>query len=150
MVGDLLVVITACSFAWHILVTDRGVKNHDVGALLVVQLGVCGVFCFVVAFTGGDLQIPRSASVWNALAVTAIVASALGFFVQTYAQRHASPARTALILASEPAFAGLFAYLLADETLSALGWLGAALILGSIVAVEAVPYLRPVRPLPEG
>jgi drug/metabolite transporter (DMT)-like permease len=147
--GDLLVVITACSFAWHILVTDRGVRNHDVGALLVVQLGVCGVFCGVVATAAGDLQIPRSATVWNALVVTAVVASALGFFVQTYAQRHAPPARTALILASEPAFAGLFAYLLADETLSPLGWTGAALILGSIIAVEAMPYLRPARPLPE-
>ncbi|MGH2729644.1 MAG: DMT family transporter [Actinomycetota bacterium] len=148
--GDLLVVITACSFAWHILVTDRGVKNHDVGALLVVQLGVCGVFSGVVATAGGDLQIPRSATVWNALLVTAVVASALGFFVQTYAQRHAPPARTALILASEPAFAGLFAYLIANETLSALGWTGAVLILSSIIAVEAVPYLRPARPLPEG
>ena len=78
------------------------------------------------------------------------MASALGFLVQTYAQRLISPARTALILAAEPAFAGLFGYLLQDERLSALGWLGAALILAAIVAVDAVPRLRPPRPLPEG
>jgi drug/metabolite transporter (DMT)-like permease len=88
--------------------------------------------------------------VWSALLVTSLVASALGFFVQTYAQRHASPARTALILASEPAFAGLFAYLLKDETLSSVQWIGAALILGAIVVVQLIPYLRPTRPLPEG
>ena len=57
---------------------------------------------------------------WSALIVTSLVASALGFFVQTYAQQHAPPERTALILASEPAFAGLFGYLLADERLSAV------------------------------
>lgn len=148
--GDLLVVITACSFAWHILATDRAVRGHDTGALLVVQLGVCGAFSFFVALFAGDLVLPRSAPVWNALIVTTLVASALGFFVQTYAQRHASPARTALILASEPAFAGLFAYVLADETFSALGWAGALLIVGAIFAVEAVPYVRPPRPLPEG
>ena len=78
--------------------------------------------------------------------VTAFAASALGFFVQTYAQRHAPPARTALILASEPAFAGLFAYLLKGETLGTLDWTGAVLILGAIVAVEAVPRLRTGRP----
>ena len=39
------------------------------------------------------------------------------------------PARTALILASEPAFAGLFGWLLNDERLSVTGWLGAALII---------------------
>ena len=67
------------------------------------------------------------------------MASALGFFVQTFAQRHAPPARTALILASEPAFAGLFGWLLGDEHLSAVAWLGAVLILAAIVAVEVVP-----------
>ena len=47
--------------------------------------------------------------------MTSLVASAIGFFVQTYAQQHAPPARTALILAGEPAFAGFFGYLLADD-----------------------------------
>ena len=148
--GDAMVVLTACSFAFHILVTDRAVKDHDPGALLAVQLGVCGVFCFIVAAGQGDLEMPESSTVWSALLVTSIFASALGFFVQTYAQKHASPARTALILASEPAFAGLFGYWLADDRLSATQWLGAALILGAIVAVELVPYLRRVPGLPEG
>jgi drug/metabolite transporter (DMT)-like permease len=72
------------------------------------------------------------------------------FFVQTFAQQHAPPARTALILAAEPAFAGLFGWLLNDERLTATGWLGAALIMAAIVAVEIIPRFRPPRPLPEG
>jgi drug/metabolite transporter (DMT)-like permease len=148
--GDALVFLCACSFAGHILVTDRAVRAHDIRALLAVQLLFCGVFCGVLAAITGELEVPRGVSVWSALAVTSLVASALGFFIQTYAQRHASPARTALILASEPAFAGLFAYLLKGETLTILQWVGALLILASIVAVVIVPYLRPVRPLPEG
>jgi drug/metabolite transporter (DMT)-like permease len=148
--GDGLVLLCAVSFSFHILVTDRAIKNHHAGALLAVQLGVCGLFTLVVAAGMGDLQIPRTSTVWNALIVTSLFASALGFFVQTYAQKHAPPARTALILASEPAFAGLFAYLLADETLSAVGWTGAGLILAAIVTVELFPYLRRARPMPEG
>jgi drug/metabolite transporter (DMT)-like permease len=150
LVGDALVLLCACSFSAHILVTDIAVRSHDVRALLVVQLLFCGVVCGLLAALSGDLVVPREASAWSALAVTAFVASALGFFVQTYAQRHASPARTALILASEPAFAGLFAYLLKNETLSPMQWAGALLILVSIVSVVIVPYLRPLRPLPEG
>ncbi|HVM35230.1 MAG TPA: DMT family transporter, partial [Actinomycetota bacterium] len=148
--GDALVFACACSFALHILVTEPAVKRHDAGALLVVQLGVCGLICLAAATALRDLEIPRAGSVWGALAITAFVASALGFFVQTWAQKHATPARTALILASEPAFAGLFAYLLKDEVLEPRGWVGAGLILLAIVAVELVPYLRPTRPLPEG
>ena len=62
----------------------------------------------------------------------------------------APPARTALILASEPAFAGLFGWLLNEERLTATGWVGAALIMAAIVSVEIAPRLRPPRPLPEG
>jgi drug/metabolite transporter (DMT)-like permease len=148
--GDGLVLLCAVAFAAHILATARAVKKHDAGALLAVQLAVCGLVCLAIAAGGGELERPEGATVWSALVVTSLVASALGFFVQTFAQRHAPPARTALILASEPAFAGLFGYLLADERLSATAWLGAVLILLAITAVEVVPRLRPPRPLPEG
>ncbi|HEV2756950.1 MAG TPA: DMT family transporter [Actinomycetota bacterium] len=148
--GDLLVLGCAASFAFHILFTGRAVERHHAGALLAVQLGVCGVATLVAAAAAGDLAVPRTAVVWNALIVTSLGATALGFFVQTYAQKHASPARTALILASEPAFAGIFAYLLTGETLNAAGWAGAGLIMAAIVGVELVPYLRPpAEPLPE-
>lgn len=150
LLGDSLVFLCACSFAFHILATDNAVRGQDVRAILVVQLGVCGLVSLFIAGLSGGLVVPRDASVWLALAITSIVASALGFFVQTYAQQHAPPARTALILASEPAFAGLFAYLLKGETLASFQWLGAGLILAAIVALELVPYLRLARPIPEG
>jgi drug/metabolite transporter (DMT)-like permease len=149
LAGDGLVFLCACSFAFHILATAAAVREHNVLALLVVQLGMCGIVCGAAAALMGDLQVPRGLTVWGALAITALVASALGFFVQTYAQRHAPPSRTALILASEPAFAGLFAYLLKGETLGPLQWLGAALILSAIIAVELIPHLRPSHPVPE-
>jgi drug/metabolite transporter (DMT)-like permease len=148
--GDGLVFLCACAFAVHILVTARYVRRHDVAALVAVQLTACGMFCLVVAAVAGDLEAPSGATVWSALLVTSLVASALGFLVQSYAQQRISAARTALILAAEPAFAGLFGYLLQDDRLSAAGWTGAALILLAIVAVDAVPRMRPPRPLPEG
>jgi drug/metabolite transporter (DMT)-like permease len=148
--GDGLELLCALAFSAHILATARAARNHHPGALLAVQLGVCGLVCLAAAAVLGDLEAPRGGTVWSALVVTSLVASALGFFVQTFAQRHAPPARTALILASEPAFAGLFGYVLADERLSAVSWAGALLILAAIVAVEVAPRLRPPRPLPEG
>lgn len=140
--GDALVLLCACSFAAHILATGRAAREFDVGALLAVQLGVCGLFTVAVAAASGDLGVPDRSEVWVALAVTSLGATALAFFIQTFAQRFASPERTALLLASEPAFAGLFAYLLADERLAAAGWIGAALIMGAIVWVEGAPLWR--------
>ena len=147
--GDGLVFLCAVFFAAHILATGRAVGRFDVGALLVVQLGVASVVCLLLAIVAGDVEAPRGAEVWSALVVTAVFASALGFFVQTYAQQHAPPARTALILASEPAFAGLFGFLLAGDRLSAIAWLGAGLIMAAIIAVELLPRWRTTEPLPE-
>jgi drug/metabolite transporter (DMT)-like permease len=147
--GDGLVFLAAVSFAAHILATGRAAGRFHVGALLVVQLGVAAITCLVLAIGTGNLELPHGMKVWSALVVTAAFASALGFFVQTYAQQHAPPARTALILASEPAFAGLFGYLLAGDRLAAVAWLGAGLIMASIVAVELLPRWRTTEPLPE-
>jgi drug/metabolite transporter (DMT)-like permease len=147
--GDGLVFLAAVSFACHILATGRAAVRYDTGALLVIQLAIAGGACFILAAVSGDLELPRGATVWSALIVTAVFASALGFFVQTYAQQHAPPARTALILASEPAFAGLFGYLLAGDRLSAVAWLGAGLIMAAIVAVELLPRWRTTEPLHE-
>ncbi|HVF52167.1 MAG TPA: DMT family transporter [Actinomycetota bacterium] len=148
--GDALVFLCACSFAGHILATDHGVKKHDVGALLAVQLWVCGLTTLIATAAMGELPLPRRETVWTALAVTALGATALAFFIQSYAQKNTAPARTALILASEPAFAGLFAYILVGERLTATGWAGAGLIMAAIIVAAALPYVRPIRPQLEG
>ena len=137
LAGDGLVLLCACAFALHILATSRAVSRHHAGALSAIQLGLCGLVTLAATIALGHLEAPRSALVWTALGVTSVLGSAVGFLVQTYAQQWTTPARTALLIATEPAFAGLFAYLLQGERLSALGWLGAGLIMAAILVVEA-------------
>ena len=151
MRGDGLELLCAVAFSAHIVVTSHSVREgHDVAGLVVVQLAVVGFVCLAIAVAAGEVVMPHGATVWGTLVLTAVVATALAFMVQSWAQRHADPARTALILAAEPAFAGFFGWLLAGDRLSLVGWLGALLILGAIIAVDMVPSLRPPRPLPEG
>jgi drug/metabolite transporter (DMT)-like permease len=80
--------------------------------------------------------VPRGWTVWGALLVTGIFASALGFLVQTWAQRRTSATRTALVFAMEPVFAALFGYTLAGDRLGAVGWGGCAAIMAGIVLAE--------------
>ena len=75
-------------------------------------------------------------TVWAALLVTGIFASALGYLVQAWAQQRTSATRTALIFALEPVFAGIFGYALAGDRLGAVGWAGCALILCAIAVAE--------------
>ncbi|HEV3312227.1 MAG TPA: DMT family transporter, partial [Chloroflexota bacterium] len=77
------------------------------------------------------------AKVWLAIFITGGLASALAFWVQTFVQQRIRPARTAIILLGEPAFATAFAVWLGGERLNDLQWLGAGLILVSLLAHEA-------------
>jgi drug/metabolite transporter (DMT)-like permease len=89
-----------------------------------------------VASARGDLGVPRGWTVWGALLVTGIFASALAFLVQTWAQGQASATRTALVFAMEPVFTAVFGYALAGDRLGALGWTGCAAIMAGIVLSE--------------
>jgi drug/metabolite transporter (DMT)-like permease len=80
--------------------------------------------------------VPHGWTVWGALLVTGVFASALAFLVQTWAQRRTSATRTALAFAMEPVFAALFGITLAGDRLGALGWTGCAAIMAGIALAE--------------
>jgi drug/metabolite transporter (DMT)-like permease len=134
--GDALVLGCAVAFAAHILLLGRFAPRYPSYQLAVIQLGTVGVLALGWAGVTGDLVAPAGTQVWLALAVTAVLASAAGFLIQTRAQREVSPTKTAVILTMEPVFAGLFGFLLAGERLGARGWAGAFCILVGMLAAE--------------
>lgn len=134
-VGDTRVLLCAVAYSGHLIVLGSVTPKHDVRALTLVQLAVVALVCGGVAAVVEHPGLPTAGSVWIALLVTGVIASALAFAVQTSAQRYIPPARTALILVTEPAFGGLFGWL-AGEALGIEGLAGAALILVGMVASE--------------
>jgi len=82
-----------------------------------------------------------SPQVWFAIVITGVFASAVAFYIQTWAQAHLDASRTALILATEPAWALAASIVLAGQRLSTLQAAGAALVLGAIVGHELGPLL---------
>lgn len=131
--GDLLVVGCALAFAVHIVMLGRWAPGLPAAPLAMVQMLVAGLL-----FAGAGAQQLRMppGSVWPAIVVTAVLASALGFLVQTWAQMHISASRTALILATEPAWALLAAVLLAGQRFGIVQGAGAALVLTAIIGHE--------------
>lgn len=134
--GDLLVLAGAAAFALQIVLLERYAPRHDALGLTFVELAVACAGFLALALARGELGVPRGATVWSALVVCGVVASALAFLVQTWAQRRTSATRTALLYAAEPVFAGVFGYALAGDRLGALGWTGCAVILAGIAVAE--------------
>lgn len=136
--GDVLILGCALAFAIHIVGLGAWSSLHDAVGLTVVQLATSAVLHATVAVTFEVGRAPMSwdTSVVVALLVTALLASAAAFWIQTAAQRVIPPTRTAVILTMEPVFAGLFGFLLLDERLSARGWVGCGLILTGMLIAE--------------
>jgi drug/metabolite transporter (DMT)-like permease len=131
--GDVLNLFAALGFALHVALTGRYAPRCDYKRLALIEAAVkAAVFSF--ALFGLDLRVLLVRDVVIAVVVTGLGATALGLAVQTWAQRKVSAPATAVILSSEPAFAGIFGYLLLGEALTRRGLIGAVIMLGAIVA----------------
>jgi drug/metabolite transporter (DMT)-like permease len=141
--GDLLVLAAAAVYSLQIVLMERYAPRYDAVAFTLIEM--------VVAFFGLSVAaiptaaVPHGWTVWGALLVTGIFASALGFLVQTWAQRQTSATRTALVFTLEPVWAAIFGYTLAGDRLGALGWGGCAVIMAGIVLAEPAAAQTLVR-----
>jgi len=146
--GDLLVLASAAAQALQIVMVERYANRYDVIALVLVEMGACFAGFLVIALALGQLEVPRGWTLWGALLVTGVFASALAYLIQVWAQRRISAARIAVVFSLETVFAGIFGYWLADDRLGWLGWGGCAVILAGIVLAEpsAARFLRNLLP----
>jgi drug/metabolite transporter (DMT)-like permease len=137
--GELLTVGCAIAFAVHIVGLGEWSSAHDPAGLAAVQLTVVTAVSCCAALIDGGLGPPPDFGVWGALLLTAVAATALAFVVQTWAQRVVAPTRAAVIMTTEPAFAGLFGVAAAGDHWGARQVVGAALVLVAMLAVEVGP-----------
>jgi drug/metabolite transporter (DMT)-like permease len=140
--GELLTVVGAFFFALHIVGLGEWSHRHDAYALAVVQIATVAAVALLLAVAGpahhAGLALPPTAGGWAAVAVTALLGTAAGFFLQTWSQARMPATRAAVVLTMEPVFAGVTG-VLAGETLAVRGWIGAAMVLAAMYAVELGP-----------
>jgi len=138
-IGTISLLACAILFALHIVGLGRWSPRRDTYALTVVQLATVAVICWVGAlFNPSDpgFQAPPDADVWNAVLFTAVFATAIAFFVQTWAQSIMDASRVAIILTTEVVFAALFAVALGQEVLSIRTVIGGSLMVIAMLIVE--------------
>jgi drug/metabolite transporter (DMT)-like permease len=132
--GDLLVLAGAAVYSLQIVLMERFAPRYDAVAFTLVEMAAA--CAGLVAVARSELTVPHGWTVWGALVVTGVFASALAFLVQTWAQRRTSATRTALAFAMEPVFAAVFGITLAGDRLGFWGWTGCVAIMAGIVLAE--------------
>lgn len=138
-IGTLSLLACAILFALHIVGLGRWSPGRDTYALTVVQLATVAIVCWIGAlFNPNDpgYQSPPDGDVWNSVLFCAVFATAIAFFVQTWAQSIMDASRVAIILTSEVIFAALFAVMLGQEVLSLRTVIGGSLMVVAMFVVE--------------
>ena len=137
--GDLLTIGCAVAFAMHIVLLGHWAPLVGYESLSVMQIaGASLVSLAALPF----VELPSvmwSTPVIAAILVGGLLATALAFMLQTWAQQNTTPTRAALLFSLEPVFAWVVSFLVEGETLTGRAALGAVLILAGILAVELKP-----------
>jgi drug/metabolite transporter (DMT)-like permease len=134
--AEALLVGGAGCFALHLVLTGRLAARHDPRGLTLVEVSVCAAAFAMVTLAREPLEAPGDATLWIAVLVTGLVATALGFSVQTWAQRRLTSTQAAIAITPEPVAAGVVGYLAAGERLGVLAFVGCAAILVAILAAR--------------
>jgi drug/metabolite transporter (DMT)-like permease len=136
--GDLLVLASTGAQALQIVMVERYANRYDAVGLVFVEILVAFVGCAAIAVALGELSVPHGTTVWAALIVTGVFASALAYLIQIWAQRRISATRIAIIFSLETVWAGFFGYVLDGDRLGLVGLTGCALIFAAILVAEPV------------
>lgn len=143
-IGDILTFGCALGFSLHVLALAHLSPRVPFEQLAILQVGFCALFMAISMPLLEHPWVHWSPRVLIALMVTAVLATATAFTVQSWAQKLLPATHTALILALEPVFAWITSFLFFAERLNRRSASGALLILAGIALTEFLPL--PVQP----
>lgn len=138
--GDLLTIL--CAFFWAIqviLVGNLGRQTARPLTLSAVQFGVCALLGFWGALMFEPFEVDAILAAAKEILYAGVFSSGVAFTLQAVAQRYTTGPQAAIFLSSEALFAGLFGALFLGERISAVGYVGCALMFFAMILVEVVP-----------
>ena len=126
--GEILVLISALAFGAHFVALGEWSNGKNTYALTLIQILTVSAIATVCAFING-FEVPPSASVWQAIAFTAVFATFLAFLVQTKAQSVMSATVASVLLAMETPFAVVLGVLILNDPLTLRIIVGGSLVM---------------------
>lgn len=141
--GDLWVVGGAVFWALHVICVGTFVgRTGRALTLACTQFATVGSVGLFAALLLEQPSWQAISGAWFEIAYAGVLSVGVAFTLQVIGQRGAHPADAAIILSSEMVFAALAGAIVLGERLHVDQYTGAGLILFSILAVEALPFLR--------
>lgn len=156
-IGDLLTLLCAVGFAFHIYFTGDFVRRgSDAIALTILQLSTAAILSLAavgVETLFGLGQVKDTAPVTPALSILAAVylgllSTGVAFLLQTVAQQWTTQTRAAILMSTESVFGTLMSALFLHEQLTLRAIIGSAVVFAAILVAE-LGAVRQSQPSPD-
>lgn len=133
--GLLAALGSGVGLAAYMLLAKLATEHSDMprSRLLAWTLAVALVLLVPLATISGGVQIDLAPGAWGLALYVGVVATGLAYWLLQVGLQSSSATVASVVTLLEPAVAGLLAWLLLGESLTALQLGGAALLLGSVV-----------------
>jgi drug/metabolite transporter (DMT)-like permease len=138
-IGDVLTFGCAIAFAFHCLALSHFSPRIAFHSLALLQVGFCALFMALSLPVIEHPHVCWTPRLMVALGITALLATAAAYSIQSWAQSVLPATHMALVLTLEPVFAWITSFLITGERLGLRPASGALLILAGIVVTEVAP-----------
>ncbi len=136
-IGDLLTLISAFFFTFHILIIDYFMeKRANPIKTSCIQFLVVGIMSLILAFI---FEKPDPSIIWNAkfeIMYAGFMSSGIAYTLQIMAQKDADPTSATLIMSLESVFAVLSGWVVLGESLSKKELIGCLFVFIAVILAQ--------------
>lgn len=134
--GDILVMICAVLFSFHILVIDYFSPKADGVKLSCIQFLVAGILSGIPAFLLEKPQLSSICAAWMPILYAGVMSCGVAYTLQIIGQKDMNPTVASLILSLESCISVLAGWIILKQNLSTREFLGCVIMFGAIILAQ--------------
>lgn len=134
--GDLLLLLGAVIFSFHILTIDYFSPKVDGVKMSCIQFFTCGILSMVCMFLFEQPQIGAILQAWIPIVYAGVLSCGVAYTLQIVGQKGMNPTVASLILSMESVISVIAGWLILHQKLSGRELLGCVLMFAAIILVQ--------------
>ncbi|HAF28145.1 MAG TPA: hypothetical protein DCG75_03765 [Bacteroidales bacterium] len=132
-IGDLITIITAVSYAFHVVLAGQFIKKSDATTMVTYQFLAAAIVGLLMFTLTNNETVTISTKAWYSLLYLGLIGTLFCYFITVWIMNYVSALKVAIIFSLEPVFAAMFGYYFIHEILNIKELAGAAFILAGVI-----------------
>jgi drug/metabolite transporter (DMT)-like permease len=134
--GDILVLLCAVVFSFHIMVIDHFSPLVDGVKMSCIQFLTCGILCGICMFLFEAPKLSMILAAWKPVLYAGVMSCGVAYTLQIVGQKGMNPTVASLIMSLESVISVLAGFVLLHEVLSRRELFGCVLMFAAIILAQ--------------